>query len=328
MLLEMAHQHGQGLPMDPRLQAIIESTGVFLRWEALELGYDDRTLAKLMRHKILHRVRRGAYTYKALWESSSSAERHRIHCRAVMRSMGDNVALSHVSNLVMRGVSVWGVDLSRVHVTRLDGGSGRIEPDVVHHRGQTADSDIELIGGLAVTRVDRALMESLIVTGVETGLIMADSALHLEVVTPDELHAMHQRMERWPGMRSAQLVTRLADGRAESPGETRVRYICWEQGLPKPELQVPVYDSYGACIAVTDFCWEDERLFGEFDGKVKYKQLLRPGQQPSDVVFDEKIREDAIREATGFGLIRYIWQHLADHAGLAARTRRKFRRAA
>ena len=40
-------------------------------------------------------------------------------------------------------------------------------------------------------------------------------------------------------------------------------------------------------------------MFGEFDGRVKYGRLLKPGQDPGEVVFAEKRREDLIRGVTG-----------------------------
>ncbi|HET7734927.1 MAG TPA: type IV toxin-antitoxin system AbiEi family antitoxin domain-containing protein [Nocardioidaceae bacterium] len=314
--------------MDPRLQVLIAQHGVFFRWEALDLGYDDKTLTKLVRRGVLHRVRRGAYIYSVLWHAATPEERHRIRCRAVLRALGDGVVLSHVSSLVMRGVATWGVDLSKVHVTRLDDGASRVEPDLVHHRGQVTEGELEVVGGLLVTPADRAVMEALMLTGVEPGLVMADSALHKSIIDPDGLERTRRELERWPGMRSAQLVVRLADGRAESPGETRVRYICWEQGLPKPDLQVKIRDARGVVVAVTDFGWEKQKLLGEFDGRVKYGRLLKPGEEPGDAVIKEKEREDLVRELTDFRMIRYMWQHLDDHSGLAARTARLFRRAA
>ena len=50
-------------------------------------------------------------------------------------------------------------------------------------------------------------------------------------------------------------------------------------------------------------------MIGEFDGKVKYGRLLRPGQDPGDAVFDEKRREDAIRDED-WGVTRWTWSEL------------------
>ena len=49
-------------------------------------------------------------------------------------------------------------------------------------------------------------------------------------------------------------------------------------------------------LARCDFGWEEHRTVGEYDGKVKYGRLLKPGQDPGDVVYDEKLREDMLRD--------------------------------
>jgi hypothetical protein len=53
----------------------------------------------------------------------------------------------------------------------------------------------------------------------------------------------------------------------------------------------------------------DRRTVGEFDGKVKYGRLLRPGQELGDAVYAEKLREDAIR-AEGCEVVRRTWRDL------------------
>ena len=78
-------------------------------------------------------------------------------------------------------------------------------------------------------------------------------------------------------------------------------------------------------IAEADFGRPALRTVGEFDGRVKYGRTLRPGQSPGDVVFAEKVREDAVR-ATGQGVVRWIWDELDDFAPVADRLQRSFRR--
>jgi hypothetical protein len=314
--------------MDERLAAIAAKHGVFLTSEALDLGYDDKSISAAVRNRLWHRVRRGAYTMMGDWAAADAAMRHRILCRAVLRTHRDRVMVSHVSSLVERGVATWGIDLKRVHVTRLDGGAGRIERDVVHHEGVAPDADVDEVNGIRLVRPSRGVVETLSGCDVERGLIVADSALNQALVTPDELWTDFRAMERWPGTRSLQLVLRLADARAESPGESRVRYICWSHGLPAPQTQFEVRDEHANVVAVTDFAWKEHGLLGEFDGRTKYGRLLKPGQRPEDVVFAEKEREDLVRELTGFGMVRFVWSHCNDPAELARRVRRKLRRAA
>jgi hypothetical protein len=66
-------------------------------------------------------------------------------------------------------------------------------------------------------------------------------------------------------------------------------------------------------------------VVGEFDGRVKYGRLLRPGQGPGDAVFEEKRREDAIRDE-GWGVVRWTWGDLVVPERLDQRVRRALQR--
>ena len=146
--------------------------------------------------------------------------------------------------------------------------------------------------------------------------------------TSDRIADQFTAMEHWPRTLHAQLVVRLADGRSESPGETRTRYLCWRHGLPAPVLQFEVYDEYGQLVGISDFAWPEHRLLGEFDGRMKYGRGLVPGQDPSDVIFNEKRREDRLREITQWAMVRLVWADLGLGAYTADRIRKLMLRAA
>ena len=61
--------------------------------------------------------------------------------------------------------------------------------------------------------------------------------------------------------------------------------------------------------------------FLEFDGRIKYGRLLKPGQDAGDAVRAEKRREDAIRDED-WGVVRWVWADLARPDQLAGRVRR------
>lgn len=100
-----------------------------------------------------------------------------------------------------------------------------------------------------------------------------------------------------------------------------MRYLMWEYHLPEPTLQFAVTDRAGNLVGISDFAWEEQRLLGEFDGKLKYSQYLRVGETPADSVVREKLREDRMRETTGFSMVRFIWPDLYSRAQTAARLR-------
>lgn len=310
------------------LRGLAETNGFFTRAEAFEVGYDDNAIRRAIKARLFTRVRQGAYTFTDLWSSMNEVARHLATAHAVVRRLGDRVALSHTSAALDHGLTVWDADLSLVHVTRLDGGPGRTEAGVVHHEGLCLDSDLEEVDGYARTKPARAALETATLISGEASVALFDAGLNTKRFTQEELDIGAAVMEHWPDTLHLQFAVRFADGRAESVGESRSRYLCCMHGLPAPDLQFHVYDAHGHLVGISDMAWVDHRLLGEFDGKVKYGRLLKPGEHASDVVFREKQREDALRRVTGFSMIRITWADLYRGAATAAEIRRLMRQVA
>ena len=314
-------------PVMDELRILTELFGFFTRAEARDLGYDDRAVERAVRAKIWHRIRRGYYTFEDVWLQLDEVQRHRVRSHAVLRSLGPKVALSHVSGVIEHGIATWGLDLGRVHVTRLDGAAGRVEGDVVHHEGMCLDTDVlEIPAGRVLTPV-RCVLEAGSRAGGERALVMTDSLLHLELSDEDQLAATFRRLERWPWMRRMHIPVRMADGGAASAGESRGRWMFRIHRLPGPETQFEVYDANDRLVGTTDWCWPEDGLLGEFDGAIKYGRLLEPDQDVGEVMFAEKRREDLLREITGFGMVRLIWSDYDRPRVTVRRIERLLRRA-
>lgn len=314
------------LVMDP-LRMICESDGFFTRAMAEDLGYSDQQIAHLARTKAWVRFRRGYYSFGDLWSKLDERGQHLIRCRAVLHSLGDRVVLSHVSGAVVHGIETWGSDLSRVHVTRLDGGSGRIEGDVVHHEGRVLAEEPLLVDGMLVLPALRCAVETASISLSESALVVLDSVLHRGLADAEQLARKFTDMSAWPHMRHLHVPVRMADGRADGAGESRGRWLFWVLHLPAPDLQVPIRNTDGEVRGTCDWAWLDHRRLGEFDGKVKYGRLLKPGQDPGEVVFAEKQREDELRELSGCTMIRLIWSDYDRPRVVKARFERFFRSA-
>ncbi|MHA7248085.1 hypothetical protein [Arthrobacter tecti] len=131
--------------------------------------------------------------------------------------------------------------------------------------------------------------------------------------------------------RGALRVLEFANGLALYPGESISRVNMHLLGFPAPELQHSFSDARGK-LAEVDFWWKDYGLVGEFDGRTKYlKPEYLKGRTPSQVVIDEKNRENRLR-ALGLNVVRWEWptaitpERLAEHlrnAGLPAEGRRR-----
>jgi hypothetical protein len=304
-------RHGRGgggrkQGMDP-LRFLCEQDGFFTRAMAREAGYDDKAVSLMVRTKVWTRFRRGYFSFTDLWTTLGDVGRHRVRSRAVLHSLGGAVALSHVSGVVAHDIESWGVDLSRVHVTRLDGGSGRVEGDVVHHVGTCTRDDLVEVDGLRTLTPARCVIECGTTATSEAALVLFNSLLHSGVAEPDDLYRQFEAMSSWPGLRHLHVPIRLARPRVESIGESRGMWVFWTTGIPRPEVQFEVRDPDGRLIGTCDWGWPDHRLLGEFDGRVKYGRLLRPDQDPGEVVFAEKHREDELREVSGYSMLRLVW---------------------
>lgn len=307
--------------MDDPLRAICRALGFFTRAHAREAGFDDRAVTKEARAGRWFRIRRGYYTFPDIWAASTEEQRHLMRCRAVLDALGEDVALSHVSGHLAHGADVWGVPLDRVHVTRLDGGAGRIEGDVVHHEGFVADHEVGNVDGMRVLAPARCALEAGSLGSSESALVLLNSLLHRRLCTLEEVGTQFDLMAHWPRVRHLHIPVRMCTNEAESVGESRGLWLFWIEHLPAPVLQLEVRED-GRLIGRTDWGWPRLRGLGEFDGKVKYGRLLKPDQDPGEVVFLEKQREDRLREATGAWMIRLVWSDYSKPERTAQRLRR------
>ncbi|MCU1555119.1 MAG: hypothetical protein JWM13_2605 [Arthrobacter sp.] len=109
----------------------------------------------------------------------------------------------------------------------------------------------------------------------------------------------------------------FADPASGSPGESVSRALMHRLGFKAPVLQTEIRDARGLA-GFTDFDWPEERLCGEFDGLVKYRDASYLGGGTSaEAVIAEKRREDRIR-ATGRRVIRWTWAELSSPERFAA----------
>lgn len=137
------------------------------------------------------------------------------------------------------------------------------------------------------------------------------------VFTADDVRASTLLLPNGTQRGRVERVLEVADGLAQSPGESLSRAIMIQDGFPTPILQVPFRDSRGL-IGMPDFDWEEYKTLGEFDGYEKYSaQKYLKGKTPSDVVFEEKKREDRLR-ARGYKVVRWTWADIKDPRRLVA----------
>lgn len=307
------------LTPSPRDAALI------LRRSAVLGGWSDEEIARLARGGQWSRVRRGAYVDGQL--PAGATARHALLVAATLRQLRRPAVVSHQSAAVLLGMPLWGARLDRVHVTRRPPASTQATGPLCCHVARLADDEVTSVDGIAVTDVARTALDLARSLPFEAGVVVLDAALHEGLLDRAQVETRLLDIAGTRGSRHAARVVRFADGRSESVGESRSRVVLHQLGLPPSALQLEIRRADGALLGRADFAWEDERVVGEFDGRIKYGRLLRPGQDPGDAVFEEKRREDAIREE-GWGVLRWTWADLVQRDRLRHRVGRGLRRTA
>lgn len=278
------------------------------RSDALARGISDTELQRYCRTKAWHRLRPGRFVSRSDFDELSAVDRHRVIAEAVLdSSIADDAVLSHVSAAVFHGLDLFGADLSRVHVTRNRSGGGRITRVRQVHGAKYRDSEVVCIDGVRVTSIARTIVDLARSLSFESAVCAADFAARTRAITRDLLIEVLDACPNHPVNRRARRVVDFMDGRSESVGESRARVVLNELGYV-PQLQVRIADDRGV-FARTDFYLAALVTAVEFDGKIKYGRLVPEGRSPSDVVWEEKRREDRIRSA-GVQMVRITWADL------------------
>jgi hypothetical protein len=298
---------------------------VFGRDELLRAGFGDQDIRAALTDGSLLRLHRGVY---APGPEIAGAPRSLELVRILgVARRSSSMVVSHAAAAVLYRIPLWRIDPNVVHLTRQPGGGAVRRPGRIVHSAAFVDDEVVQRHGVNVTSVTRTVIDLARTYGFESSVIACDYALHERLVTPADLVIALDRARQRPGRRAASRAVGFADGRAESPGESRTRVLMSRAGLDAPDLQVEVRDRCGAVLGRTDLGYHRDATLIEFDGKVKYQKLLRPGQTPSDAVIAEKRREDEIRSA-GFAVMRIVWSELATPDLLVSRiaeTRRQGR---
>lgn len=218
---------------------------------------------------------------------------------------------SHHSALVVRGLPAFNADLLQVHLTRCaDDLSRRRKGLTVHQQVAGAEPEDGVIAPAP------AVVQAGWVNGPMASLVAADAALHTGLVTADDLSEAGRRLRTGRSFAVRAILT-SADGRAESPGETRLRHAVQDMGFAVTP-QVPLAD--GDFSARVDLLLDDAPVVLEFDGFVTYSRAApyNVSLAPADIVAAEKYREDRLREL-GYEVVRVTWSELADLPALRRR---------
>lgn len=242
-----------GLPLDRPFR-----TG-----DATEVGISPAVLRRMVREGLLRRVLKGVYVDAAAEDDLT------MRARAVSLAVPSTAVVTDRTAAWLHGVDVLrpgdhlvpppvemfqAPGCTRVRTAANQGGERTLSP-----------RDIEEVHGVRVTTPLRTALDLGRLTRRDQALSALDALLRLERFTRADLLASVERFRRHRGVVQLRELAPLADGRAESPGESVLRLRWIDAGLPTPEPQVEVHQD-GMVRARLDLAVPERRFAAEYDG--------------------------------------------------------------
>ena len=169
------------------------------------------------------------------------------------------------------------------------------------HWWPLARDDVALVDGLRVTVPARTLADLVPRLDRPSALSVLDSALHLQRIPPAALPEVAALAAGRAGAEGASGLWRLADGRAASPLESRIRLACIDGGVPPDELQYPVRDRWGELLGLGDLAWlrRWRPLIAEGDGAGAHDSVR--------ALYRDRHRQNDFALA-GCDVVRFTWR--------------------
>lgn len=266
----------------------------------------------------------GARVLTSEWDSLFVDARLRTRVAAVSRRVDRAGAFCRAAALAQHGIPVFGAPDDRVDLVAHAGRTRHNARDVRRHHEPLPAGDVQEVGGVRVTTLERTLYDVMRTARLETAVVAGDAVLrHLawdpatnqyDAVAADAFRdRIGARLAASPGargVRQARFVAEFADGRAQLPGESLTRLRFWQFRLPDPELQRRV-ELGGGRYALLDLALPRRRRWVEFDGEAKYSDAtMLAGRSADQVVAAQLRRQRAVERATGWRCDRIGWSHV------------------
>lgn len=180
----------------------------------------------------------------------------------------------------------------------------RSRPGLNVRRATLAPVDVTETRDFQVTTLHRTLLDLSSRRAEIDALISIDMAIRSEQTSASALASYAEAMRGRPGAWRLQKLAAVS-APAESPMETRLRWLLLEAGLPQPRVQVDLRDDDERFICRADLFYPSAGLVIEYDGANHRDRLV-----------EDDRRQNAILDA-GFKLLRFTASDL-DRAPMVA----------
>ena len=186
-------------------------------------------------------------------------------------------AFSGLSAAWLHGLDVPASEPIEVIVPKGAGVSGRAGMRV--RRARLPAEDVVTIRHLRATTILRTLEDLARRLPIVEATVIADMALNAGLADLSQFTAWARSRRGGRGLVNLRRVAALAEPRAESPMETRLRLLLVLSGLPAPEAQVEIRDDEGRFVGRPDLYYAPQRLGLEYDGGIHRQQLAEDNRR-------------------------------------------------
>ncbi|MEU7771516.1 type IV toxin-antitoxin system AbiEi family antitoxin domain-containing protein [Micromonospora taraxaci] len=172
-------------------------------------------------------------------------------------------------------------------------------PQVVVHQLVVPPAHLVQVDGITTTKPLRTLADLCLRADRYSAVSVLDSAVNRRLVAPDDLLSIPPFIRGRRGAIAARGYLAEADGRAQSPLETRARLRCVDGKVAPDTLQLEVRDDDGCLLGIGDLGWRGPRVIAEADG--------RDAHGTPEAVFADRRRQNRLVNA-GWTILRFTWQ--------------------
>jgi hypothetical protein len=169
---------------------------------------------------------------------------------------------------------------------------------VVVHQLTLPESCVTSLDGIRATTTVKTLADLILRVTRYQAVSVLDSALNQGLLSPSDVAVMPALIRGRRGAVAARGHLSEADGRAQSPLETRVRLRCVDGDVAPDVLQHEVRDQDGYLLGVGDLAWLRARVIAEADGR-------NPHGRP-EAVYADRRRQNLFVNA-GWTVLRFTW---------------------
>ncbi|MFI6237807.1 endonuclease domain-containing protein [Micromonospora sp. NPDC050784] len=167
------------------------------------------------------------------------------------------------------------------------------------HQVTVGPGDVVKVAGIPATSSLRTVSDVILRVDRYPAVSVLDSALNQGRIDPAQLAAIPNLIRGRRGAVVAHACLAEADGRAQSPLETRSRLRCVDGRVPPDALQLEVRDDDGYLLGIGDLGWRGPRLIAEADG--------RDAHGTPEAAYADRRRQNRLVNA-GWTILRFTWQ--------------------